>query len=89
MEQVGREGVRLPPQAGPTMLAKQEDQDLLKRVRACREEPGLWSLRQLLQLRLAKLDRKLRQCPPAEFLKMQAEAAMYESLIEEIFIRTA
>jgi hypothetical protein len=70
----------------PVPLARAQEAELLRHLRAAREEPGLWSLRQLLQLRLARLDRQLRRCLPAEFAALQAQAYLCEKLLEDIFL---
>lgn len=78
-----------PQTAQTTRVLRQEEVDLLKRIRMERELPGLYSLRQLLQLRLTRQDIALRRCQQADFPALQARARLYEELLDELFVRTA
>lgn len=64
------------------------EQSLLQQVRANNSDPGLAALKRLLELRLQRLDRELRRCPPDQMLRKQAEAAQYEDQLKEFWKTT-
>ena len=83
-EVVRQSGVSPVPQTD-----RQQEAALVNKLRMERDSPGLWQFRQLLQLRLSRLDKRLRQCPLDEFPALQAQAKTYFELLDEIFVRTA
>lgn len=64
--------------------ARQAEQDLLTTVLVNRQEPGMHALIKLLDLRVAKLKDRLMNCPPEEFLVLQAEAKVLNKLVVEL-----
>lgn len=64
---------------------KQQEADYLESIRLAvkSREPGLAALVQLLQSRLQRADRELRQCQLPDFPAQQARAQVYAQLLKE------
>jgi hypothetical protein len=51
-------------------------------------DPGMTSLRQLLQHRLEEAKSTLLQCQPDEFLQKQARARVYQEILRDVWTQS-
>ncbi len=63
---------------------RQDEARLLLQVQQQRLEPAIQALNKLLKIRLDRMDRELRVCPPSEFQVKQGVAQTLHGLYEEI-----